>query len=45
MTFSLGLAVVALGLIAWLVILLVKAPKELCAERCFRKNNNLSAVR
>lgn len=34
----LGLAVVALGLIIWLVILLIKDPKGVIKEMLFRKN-------
>lgn len=36
--FYLGLSVVALGLIIWLVILLVKDPKGVIKEMLFKKN-------
>lgn len=37
--FFLGLAVVALGLIAWLVILMIKAPKGIVRAAIFQKKN------
>lgn len=37
--FFLGLAVVALGLIAWLVILMIKDPKGIVRAAIFQKKN------